>query len=685
MKRYVLLLLISLPFLSGAQPLPGQIKLLITDKASKEPIPFCTVLLYAEELLIDNAVSDFDGKALFAPVDPGTYSIKISSMGYEDLMIKKIVVSGGQTVVYKAEMSTSEQVLESIEIVTHKRKAKFKRNKQNIAALTPGIQVQDKGELRIRGARSGNNQVFIDGVKIRDGDYDGVPESITGTHKPQKTKRKRNEYPDPQRVYSYRSQQYGYYNEEYIPIEENEFEASHANPLSTFSIDVDGAAYANTRRFLRDGTLPPADAVRIEEFINYFQYDYPKLANEHPVDIHTEMSSCPWNEDNFLLKIGLKADEIEMEEISRQNLVFLIDVSGSMSDPNKLPLVKRSLKMLVNELNDEDKISIVVYAGASGLALPPTKVKDQDKIFAALENLNAGGSTAGGAGIELAYKKGQEHFVKNGNNRVILCTDGDFNVGITNRDELIKLIEKKRESGIFLSIMGFGTGNLHDATLEQLANKGNGNYNYIDNLSEARKVFVHDLRGTLVMVAKDVKLQLEFNPAKVKSYRLIGYENRMLADKDFNDDTKDAGEVGAGHTVTALYEIVPANAQTKDDVLVDELKYSSSLKTEYPNEWMTVKLRYKLPDSDESTKIEHVVSGEPQAFEKSSKDLRFVSAVAAFGMLTRGSGHSGNAAFKDIAQWAKDAKGKDEHGYRAEFVQLVQLTDDLLVTGYSRR
>ncbi|GGG26392.1 vWA domain-containing protein [Pontibacter amylolyticus] len=464
--------------------------------------------------------------------------------------------------------------------------------------------------------------------------------------------------------------------ENYDFIKENSFLDAQKNPLSTFSIDVDNASYSNVRRFLNQGQRPPADAVRIEEMVNYFNYDYPQPTGDAPFSVTTELSTCPWNKDNQLLHIGLQGKRVPTDKLPASNLVFLIDVSGSMFSPDKLPLVKAGLKLLVEELRPQDQVSMVVYAGAAGLVLPSTSGKEKKKIIAALDQLEAGGSTAGGAGVNLAYKVAEDNFVKGGNNRVILASDGDFNVGVSSDSELQRLIEKKRETGVFLTVLGFGTGNLKDSRMEQLANKGNGNYAYIDNIREAQKVFVNEFGGTLFTIAKDVKLQLEFNPAKVKAYRLIGYENRALANEEFNDDKKDAGDMGSGHTVTALYEIVPVGADSESQAgNVDELKYQKTTidpKAKRSDELLTMKLRYKDPDGETSRLITTTVSSQSLPAAQTSDNFRFSAAVAACGMLLRDSEHKGDASFPMVLELAKNARGKDEEGYRIEFVNLVK-------------
>lgn len=462
--------------------------------------------------------------------------------------------------------------------------------------------------------------------------------------------------------------------EEYADIDENGYKVSLQNPLSTFSIDVDTAAYSNIRRFLMDGEMPQRDAVRIEEMINYFTYDYPKPDGEAPFSVITEISKCPWNENHNLAILALKGKEIQTEERVASNLVFLIDVSGSMNQPDKLPLLKSAYKMLVNQLDEDDRVSIVVYAGAAGIVLDSTSGSDKDIIIDAIENLSAGGSTAGGEGIELAYKIAKESFIDDGNNRIILATDGDFNVGPSSDGELKRLIEKKRNDGIFLSILGFGTGNLKDSKAELLADKGNGNYSYIDNILEAKKVLVDEIGSTLFTIAKDVKIQVEFNPNKVKAYRLIGYENRLLNDEDFNDDKKDAGEIGAGHTVTAFYELIPSDSD-EEVPGVDELKYQDS-KIKDSNDIMYVKLRYKEPQGEKSKLIEFPVA-DIKASAEASQNFNFASAVAEFGMLLRDSEFKGESSYGHVIELAEKNKGDDMEGYRVEFIKMVKLAREL--------
>jgi len=444
--------------------------------------------------------------------------------------------------------------------------------------------------------------------------------------------------------------------------------------LSTFSIDVDTASYSNMRRWINGGSLPPPDAVRIEEMINYFDYSYEPASGDHPFSVNAEVNACPWKAEHRLVRIGLKGREVEADMRPATNLVFLLDVSGSMNQPNKLPLVKESMKLLVEHLLADDRLSIVVYAGASGLVLPPTYCDEKAAIIAALDRLRAGGSTHGSAGIQLAYETAEESFIKGGVNRVILCTDGDFNVGVSDEGGLVRLIEEKRKTGVFLSVLGFGTGNWQDARMEQLSNAGNGNSAYIDSLDEARKVLVEEMTGTLVTIAKDVKIQVEFNPAKVGAYRLIGYANRLLEAEDFNDDAKDAGEIGAGHTVTALYEIVPPGVEIPEGE-IDDLKYQQpEEETERAdsNELLTVKLRYKEPDGEVSTKIEQPVVDAGALLADASSDFQFAAAVASFGMILRDSEYRGDATYATVLDLGSTGLDADKKGRRAEFMKLVE-------------
>jgi Ca-activated chloride channel family protein len=468
--------------------------------------------------------------------------------------------------------------------------------------------------------------------------------------------------------------------EGYSAIHENGYKNPLTDPLSTFSIDVDAASYSNVRRFITEGQKPVPDAVRIEEMINYFDYDYPQPHDGNPFAIVHELGVCPWNKDNLLLHIGLQGEKMANSEIPSSNLVFLLDVSGSMDEPNKLPLLVKAMKMLVGQLRAKDRVAIVVYAGSSGMVLPSTPGNQKDKIIDALERLQAGGSTAGSAGLKLAYEVAEENFMEDGNNRIILATDGDFNVGPSSNAEMERMIEKYRDRGIFISVCGFGMGNYKDDKMEIIADKGNGNYSYIDNLMEAKKVFINEFSSTLYTIARDVKIQIEFNPAFVKEYRLVGYENRLLNEEDFENDKKDAGEMGAGHTVTALYELVTTNRHTD---YVRKLKYQpTEVIPEVPQsgELATIKFRYKKPDGDKSILMTEEIPQLVQPVSETSDNFRFSAAVAGFAMLLRNSEYKGTINYDQVLSLARSSKGYDKDGYRAEFIRLVELSDSGLTS-----
>ena len=464
--------------------------------------------------------------------------------------------------------------------------------------------------------------------------------------------------------------------ETYKAIDEGGFKKTAKDPVTTFSADVDRASYSNVRRMLNYGQKPHKDAVRIEELINYFDYNYtpPAEGSKTPLNATTTLSSCPWNPDNYLLRIGLQAKKIDLTKAPPSNIVFLIDTSGSMDEPNKMPLLKASFKLLLDNLRPEDRIAIVVYASQTGIALPSTPAKEKEKISKVIDDLVASGSTAGGAGLQTAYEVAEKNFLPKGNNRIILATDGDFNVGISSRDELQRLVEEKRNNGIYISVLGYGMGNYRDDMVETIANKGNGNYAYIDNLTEAKKVLVNEFGGTLYTVAKDVKLQLEFNPQYVKEYRLVGYENRTLANEDFEDDKKDAGEIGAGHTVTALYELIPTKGATTDG-----LRYQKQVKEGFANELAFLKIRYKDPvvkdakSVEESTPIPFTLTD----FTQTDDDYRFAAAVAEWGMLLRNSKYKAQSSYNQVLELAKNALGEDKEGYHKEFIDLVELSEKI--------
>ncbi|MBK8875191.1 MAG: von Willebrand factor type A domain-containing protein [Bacteroidetes bacterium] len=594
----------------------------VRSKTDKEIIPGAVIELRQKVgEPVKRVMTDIDGHFEIKGINPGTYNLKINVIGYQTKEITNIQLEAGKTKTLIIELEATLTDLK--EVLLHApQKQDYKKS-----------EAEESISL---------NQFFDQGVRSR------APNSLNAVSETFNT-------------------------EQYDHMPENDFHATTDSPLSTFSIDVDPASYANVRRFINSGNLPPADAVRIEEMINYFSYDYPEPKTNEPFSIITEHSTCPWNKDHQLVSIALQAKKIPMSQLPPSNLVFLLDVSGSMTIADKLPLLKKSIGLLTNQLRSTDKVAIVVYAGNAGLVLPSTSGNDKATILQALDQLSAGGSTAGGAGIQLAYKIALENFIPNGNNRVILATDGDFNVGVSSDGELVRIIEEKRTTGIFLTVLGFGTGNLKDSRMEKLADKGNGNYAYIDNIMEANKVLVKEAGGTLFTLAKDVKLQIEFNPQYVKAYKLIGYENRILQHRDFNDDKKDAGDLGSGHTVTALYEIVPAGSDAEFSK-VDPLKYQPTQKVNTgKDEMLTVKFRYKDPQSETSKLITRVLAAKKVTpLDNASMNLRFAAAVAGFGLILRDSEHKGNADFKMVTSLARSAKGTDHSGDRAAFIQMVE-------------
>ncbi|MBE7443470.1 MAG: von Willebrand factor type A domain-containing protein [Flavobacteriales bacterium] len=608
------------------------LKGIVTESGTKNVLSTVSVILKnTEGKPIKSTVTGLNGNYEFTSLAAGKYSLSFNLSGYKTALKKDIVLSSSETKTVNIGLIKNIP----LELVDEDKEKEEKAAEQSIIPMK---------------SRAKKNYTA----------QDVLPSSVSTI--------------SGNSQYSYTE---NFNTEAYSSITENDFKNALLNPLSTFSIDVDAASYSNVRRFITNGQNPPADAVRIEEMINYFNYDYPQPKDEHPFSITTEMSTTPWNSKTKLVHIGLQGKNIDMSEIPASNLVFLVDVSGSMEAANKLPLLKKSFNLLVDNLRENDRVAIVVYAGAAGLVLPSTAGSDKAKILEAINNLSAGGSTAGGAGIKLAYKVAQENFIKNGNNRIILATDGDFNIGASSDGEMTKLIEEKRKSGVYLTCLGFGMGNYKDSKMETLADKGNGNYAYIDNILEAKKVLVTEMGGTLFTIAKDVKLQLEFNPNKVESYKLIGYENRLLNAEDFNDDTKDAGELGAGHTVTALYEIVLKGEGTAPSV--DSLRYQKltelAPKTAPNEELLTVKFRYKKPNEETSKLIVNHLTNQSVSLAKTSNNFRFSAAVAEFGLLLRNSKYKANANYKQVVELAKASKGTDEHGYRAEFIRLVEMSE----------
>jgi len=605
----------------------GVIKGTVTDGNTGEPLPFTTVVIKGTQI---GDIANEDGHFLVKDLGAGKFTLEFRLIGYED---KEYTLSlkDGETLEVNMQLYSSQAELDEVVVVSEKESRKV-RAENVMPAITLSTHDASGAVSNYSYAPLMNEEVFVE----------------------------------------------GHNTEEYDEINEIGFRKVIGNPLSTFSIDVDNASYSNIRRFITYNQVPQKDVVRIEEMINYFDYSYPQPTGVDPFSLNTEMSECPWNPDTRLIMIGIQGKDIDYSKADPSNLVFLLDVSGSMGDQNKLPLVKKSLYKLIDQLSEKDRIAIVVYAGAAGLVLPSTPANDKIAIKKALDNLQAGGSTAGGQGIELAYKTAADNLIRNGNNRVILCTDGDFNVGASSDAEMVRLIEEKRKSGVFLTICGFGMGNYKDSKMEKIANNGNGNYFYIDNEREAEKVFVTDMRGTLFTIAKDVKIQVEFNPAKVEEYRLLGYENRMLNKEDFDDDKKDAGELGAGHRVTAIYEVKLADNRSFSPQGMPEgetLKYQQTKVNEtayYSEEIMSLRMRYKKPDEDVSRLIETAVLDKQVPLSQTSDNYRFAVAVTEFGLLLRDSEFKGDAKYEEVLALAKGAKGKDMHGYRAEFIGMVE-------------
>lgn len=675
----VMLACTCMSFAVKAQSPYGEIRGKVIDEKTKKPLDYLSVTLTASnKKVVSQVLTNDDGAFIIKTLKPDTYEIKCTSVGYINKTVQNIIVKSDeitfvdvvlapdagqklQDVVVKAKTPMIQA--DGINMTTYNPNKMPTRNINCIANTTsaPAVDSRAGTTPTFRGARPDGTAYYIDGVRVQGGT---APSSTSGTQVQTGGL--------PQQVAS--APVLVLNDETYTHFEENRFLLTKDEPLSTFSIDVDKASYAVVRRYLNDHMLPPEDAVRVEEMINYFPYNVTAENTTHPFSIRTEVSQSPWNKDHKLVHITLKAPEINVKETPPSNLVFLIDVSGSMQSYDKLYLLKDCLKLMIEHLKPNDRISMVVYAGTEGLVLDGVKGSDKATILYALDQLSAGGSTAGGAGISLAYKVAEKNFIKGGNNRIILATDGDFNVGVSSPQELEKLIEQKRETGVFLSVLGFGTGNLKDANMETLADKGNGNYSYIDNILEGKKVLVNEAGGTLFTVAKDVKIQIEFNPKYVKSYRLIGYENRLLNNEDFNDDKKDAGEIGAGHCVTAIYELITKDEDKSDTPKIDDLKYQQQMLTAAAggSEIINIKVRYKKPDSSVSTKFEIPVYDSEKPFDQVSDDMRFAVSVAVFGMKLRHSAFVKDIQYNQIIQMCKAAKGKDEEGYRAELIKMVE-------------
>ncbi len=651
MKRiigYLLcLVLMFTEYTVSAQEIAGRV---IDEK--KEPLPSAVIQVYQGNVLKGGSMTGYDGYYSIKPLQPGTYNVLALFSGYDSVMAVNVVVKAGEIKTLDFSMKLHIIGLNAVTVMAYKmpiiengatmRKMSRECIKSipttevaDLMGLAPGASPRRRGlKINFGGARAAarrNNALFLAPSK-----------------------------------------------EEYKKVAENDFMTVAANPRSTMSVDVDRASYSNVRRFINDGVLPPVDAVRVEEMINYFAYNYPEPEGGDPIAITTEVTDCPWQEGHKLLHIGMQAVKVKTTDLPPSNLVFLIDVSGSMSGPDRLPLLIDGMKLLVDKLRPVDNVAIVTYAGSAGLALPPTPGSDKATILNALNKLTAGGSTAGGEGILLAYKVAAEHFITGGNNRVLLATDGDFNVGITSDNKLEDLITKKRESGIYLTCLGFGTDNYKDAKMEMLADKGNGNYDYIDNIKEAEKTLVSEFGGTLFTVAKDVKTQIEFNPAKVQGYRLVGYENRLLNTEDFKDDKKDAGEMGAGHTVSIIYEIIPVGVNSKYLRPTSNLKYQTpTTNSDYAGELATIKFRYKKPDGHRSKEMTHTIPDQTTDLQNATENSRFSTSVAMFGLLLKDSKFKGNCSYAAALKLAKKSVGQDNDGYRTKYMELVKAAEKL--------
>lgn len=662
----------------------------VTDVKSGDPIIFGTVALMKDGAIIKGVETDLDGNYFFKNINPGTYDVEASYVGFTNSRITGVLVKADESNKLNITLTQGE-LLDEIVIVEYKMPLMQYDNTTTGGTVT-GADIRSLPKKSIKGiaASTSSKTELGNGVVMKESNLFETKPSIPNPVE-EDVETRAYELAVPMNVsdamiYTEQEESSYYPNESYTTIVENKFVNPTDEALSTFSIDVDRAGYSNVRRYLDNGQMPPKDAIRIEEMINYFDYDYEGPSGDVPFAIHKSLVDCPWNMDHQIMHVALQGKDIERDKLPESNFVFLIDVSGSMRSANKLPLVKTSMKMLLQEMRPKDKVSIVVYAGAAGLVLEPTSASEPQKILDAIDNLRSGGSTAGGAGIELAYKTAKSNFIKGGNNRVILATDGDFNVGTSTEIGLEDLIERERKSGVFLSVLGYGMGNYKDSKMQILADKGNGNHAYIDNIQEARKIFVSEFAGTLFTIAKDVKIQIEFNPAHVQAYRLIGYENRMLEKEDFNNDKIDAGELGAGHTVTALYEIIPTGVESSFVGAVDELKYQNVDKTKYNHdaELATIKLRYKKPESSKSKKIVETINPGAMKIAKAPEHVRFAMSVAQFGLSLRKSDYIETYQLDDMIQLAESAKKHDPEGYKAECIRLMKsakLMDNEFIAG----
>ena len=658
-------------FANPTKPVVNNLSGKVTDSKSGEVLIFATVKVFQAGKFIQGTETDIDGNYFFSAPPVGLIDIEVQYVGYEAIMIKNFEIKLGkdhrldfkmnidnnilnevQIVAYKVPLVEIDNTSQGTTITAEKIRTLPTKSADAITTTVAGISSSTGAEISVRGSRSNETVYFLDGVRVNG---NSVPQSEISFNTPN--------------------------TESYTKINENQFKFVTDVPLSTFALDVDRAAYSNVRRMLNYGQLPPADAVRIEEMINYFQYNYPAPKDKDIIGVTTNFTDCPWNKELKLLHVGVQSKKMDVKKMPLSNIVFLIDVSGSMSDDNKLPLVIASCKILLEQLRPDDKVAIVTYAGHAGVALQSTKASEKAKIIAALDGLESGGPTAGAQGIITAYQIAKENFITKGNNRVILATDGDFNVGISDNQSLEKLIEEKRSTGIFLSVLGYGMGNYQDDKMQILADKGNGNHAYIDNMQEANKVLHNEFGGTMYTIAKDVKFQIEFNPATVSYYRLVGYENRMLNKEDFNNDAKDGGELGLGHQMTAIYEI-GTTASAADGILsVDPLKYQSNSNKDKNlgnlDELATIKFRYKEPDADKSKKWQQVIKNTLVSQSELNDDVRFAIAVAYGGLLLRDGQTLSSKSFAPMIDIATSAKGKDDDGYRNEFIKLMRVADGI--------
>ena len=658
-------------FANPTKPVVNNLSGKVTDSKSGEVLIFATVKVFQAGKFIQRTETDIDGNYFFSAPPVGLIDIEVQYVGYEAIMIKNFeikpekdhrldfkmnidnnILNEVQIVAYKVPLVEIDNTSQGTTITAEKIRTLPTKSVDAITTTVAGVSSSTGAEISVRGSRSNETVYFLDGVRVN-GNL--IPQSEISNNTPN--------------------------TESYTKINENQFKFVTDEPLSTFALDVDRAAYSNVRRMLNYGQLPPADAVRIEEMINYFQYNYPAPKDKDIIGVTTNFTDCPWNKELKLLHVGVQSKKMDVKKMPLSNIVFLIDVSGSMSDDNKLPLVIASCKILLEQLRPDDKVAIVTYAGHAGVALQSTKASEKAKIIAALDGLESGGSTAGAQGIITAYQIAKENFITKGNNRVILATDGDFNVGISDNQSLEKLIEEKRSTGIFLSVLGYGMGNYQDDKMQILADKGNGNHAYIDNMQEANKVLHNEFGGTMYTIAKDVKFQIEFNPATVSYYRLVGYENRMLNKEDFNNDAKDGGELGLGHQMTAIYEI-GTTASAADGILsVDPLKYQSNSNKDKNlgnlDELATIKFRYKEPDADKSKKWEQVIKNTLVSQSELNDDVRFAIAVAYGGLLLRDGQTLSSKSFAPMIDMATAAKGKDDDGYRNEFIKLMRVADGI--------